>query len=177
MSDTKGDGESEARGGPRAARPVPLTPERARLLGRVRQKKTAAEDAVAALLRAHGLAYRRNVRALPGSPDFANRARGFAVFVNGCFWHAHRHCRRATLPKNNRAFWAAKFAANRARDAAAIRALRAAGWRVLVIWECEIATVAADRIARLAGRPPRATPPRKPAGPKTASPRGRARVG
>ncbi|TBW39186.1 DNA mismatch endonuclease Vsr [Siculibacillus lacustris] len=140
---------------PPIPRPVAPSPERSRLLGRVRQRGTAPEEAVAAALRAAGLAYRRNVRALPGSPDFANRQRGFAIFVNGCFWHAHRGCRRATVPKNNRDFWVAKFAANRRRDAAAIRALRRLGFRVLVIWECEVATCG-PRLGRLASRLPKA---------------------
>ncbi|MCE1237801.1 MAG: very short patch repair endonuclease [Hyphomicrobiales bacterium] len=134
----------------RPDRPLPQSPERSRLLGRVRQTRTAPEEAVAKALRALGLAYRRNVRSLPGSPDFANATRRFAIFVNGCFWHAHTGCRRATTPKNNRAFWVAKFAANRARDAAAIRALRARGFRVMVIWECEAANAEA-RLARRLG--------------------------
>lgn len=129
-------------------RPLPQSPERSRLLARVKQKKTRPEEAVAAILRDLGIAYRRNVKGLPGSPDFANRRRGFAIFVNGCFWHAHTGCRRATTPKNNRAFWVAKFAANRARDAAAIRALRKSGLRVVVIWECEVDR-ARERLARI----------------------------
>jgi DNA mismatch endonuclease, patch repair protein len=60
------------------------------------------------------------------------------VFVNGCFWHRHTGCSRATVPKANRAFWVEKFAANRARDARAVRALRRAGFRVAIIWECEV---------------------------------------
>ena len=128
--------------------PLPQSPERSRLLARVKQKKTKPEEAIARILRDLGIAYRRNVKGLPGSPDFANRRRGFAIFVNGCFWHAHTGCRRATTPKNNRAFWVAKFAANRARDAAAIRALRRQGLRVIVIWECEIDRAGA-RLARV----------------------------
>ena len=143
MSDATGGG-GRAKG-----RPMPQSPERSALLGRVRQTKTAPEEVVAALLRAHGLAYRRNVRGLPGSPDFANRSKGWAIFVNGCFWHHHTGCRRATVPKNNRAFWSEKFAANRRRDAAKVRALRALGLTVLVIWECE-ADACGSRLARLA---------------------------
>jgi len=107
------------------------------LMGRVRQKGTAAELAVAVALREQGHAYRLNVRALPGSPDFANRKRRWAIFVHGCFWHQHRACKRATIPKANRAFWREKFAANRRRDARAIRDLRRAGYRVAIIWECQ----------------------------------------
>jgi DNA mismatch endonuclease, patch repair protein len=140
---------AEAGGDPeRPARPVAQTPERARLLGRVKQSRTRPEEIVAAQLRALGLAYRRNVRDLPGSPDFANKSRRFAIFVNGCFWHHHTGCKRAGVPKNNRAFWTAKFVTNRRRDADRIRALRRLGYRVLVIWECRASSCEA-RLARL----------------------------
>ena len=135
----------------RSERPVAQSAERARLLGRVKQARTRPEEIVAAHMRALGLAYRRNVRGLPGSPDFANKTRRFAIFVNGCFWHRHTGCKRATIPKNNRDFWLAKFTTNRKRDADRIRALRRAGFRVLVIWECEEET-ASDRLARFAAR-------------------------
>lgn len=106
-------------------------------MARVRQKATAPERIVAAALRRAGLAYRLNVRTLAGSPDFANRTRRWAVFVHGCFWHHHTGCRRATTPTHNRQFWTEKFAANRRRDARAIRQLRRSGYRVVMIWECE----------------------------------------
>lgn len=134
----------------RPPRPIAQSPERAALLGRVRQKRTAPEEVVARALRDLGIAYRRNVKGLPGSPDFANVRRRFAIFVDGCFWHHHTGCRRATIPKNNRAFWEAKFVANRARDASAIRALRARGFRVMVIWECRLDGVA-ERLRRRLG--------------------------
>jgi DNA mismatch endonuclease (patch repair protein) len=111
---------------------------RAALMGRVRQRDTQPEQAVALALRSLKISYRKNVRSLPGSPDFANKSGKWAVFVHGCFWHRHTGCRRATTPKANRDFWLAKFAANRARDARAIRALRALGFRVAVIWECGV---------------------------------------
>jgi DNA mismatch endonuclease, patch repair protein len=110
---------------------------RSALMRRVRRARTAPEETVARALRAAGIAYRRNARGLPGTPDFANRRRGFAIFVHGCFWHRHPDCPRATTPKSNAAFWNAKFAANVARDAAKTRALTAQGFAVHVIWECE----------------------------------------
>ena len=119
------------------SQPVPTSAQKSALMGRVQQKDTAAETAVGAVLRGLGAAYRKNVRALPGSPDFANRKRRWAVFVNGCFWHGHTGCYRATAPKGNNAFWVAKFARNRARDAKAVRALRKAGFRVAIVWECQ----------------------------------------
>ena len=100
------------------------------------------------MLRSVGVAYRKNVRGLPGSPDFANRSRRWAIFVQGCFWHAHRGCRRATKPKSNSLFWSEKFARNRARDAKAIVLLRRQGFRVVVVWECEI-DAAQDRLSKV----------------------------
>jgi DNA mismatch endonuclease (patch repair protein) len=128
-----------------SARPrLPTDSVRSALMRRVRRARTAPEDAVAAALRDLGVACRRNLRSLPGSPDFANRRRGWAIFVNGCYWHRHTNCARATTPKRNAAFWAAKFAANRRRDARKILELRKQGLGVLLIWECE--TFHADRL-------------------------------
>jgi DNA mismatch endonuclease (patch repair protein) len=129
-------------------------PARSALMKRVRQSRTGAEEAVAVGLRQAGLAYRRNVKALPGAPDFANRRRKWAIFVNGCFWHHHKNCRRGTLPKQNRAFWLEKFAANRARDARKAWALRGQGFYVAFVWECEAFDPErlAPRVARLQRR-------------------------
>lgn len=104
---------------------------------RVRQRGTPAEKIVAEVCRDLGLHYRLNVKSLPGSPDLANKSARWAIFVNGCFWHQHRGCKKATMPKRNGDFWREKFAANRRRDAKKARALRAAGYRVVIVWECQ----------------------------------------
>lgn len=109
------------------------------LMQRVRQHGTPAEKAVASVCRKLGLHYRLNVRSLPGSPDLANKAHRWAIFVHGCFWHRHQGCAKATTPKRNNAFWLDKFKANRERDRRKLRQLREAGFRVLVIWQCEAA--------------------------------------
>ena len=108
----------------------------ARMAG-IGQKDTKIEKAVATVLRDLGLRYRKNVKPLSGSPDFANRSHRWAIFVNGCFWHHHKGCRKATTPKSNTDFWANKFRDNRRRDAGAIALLRHDGYKVVVIWECE----------------------------------------
>lgn len=127
-----------------------VDPGRRRLMQRVRQKGTSAEVAVASCCRSQGLKYRLNVRSLPGSPDLANRSMKWAIFVNGCFWHQHRGCSRATVPKSNQKFWIEKFAANRARDASKVRLLKSEGFRVLVIWECQVGSPrTSQRIANL----------------------------
>ncbi len=112
-------------------------PKRRALMQRVRQSRTSAEDQVAGVCRELGLHYRRNVRSLPGSPDLANKSKKWAIFVNGCFWHHHKSCRRATVPKRNREFWVAKFEANRERDSKKRTSLLAGGYTVLVVWECQ----------------------------------------
>lgn len=116
-------------------------------LGRVRQRGTAPELAVRRLLHCLGFRFRVRNNDLPGSPDVANRSAGWALFVHGCFWHSHNGCGRATVPKRNRAFWEAKFDANRARDKRAVDALRRLGFRVLTVWECEVNS-GADALAR-----------------------------
>jgi DNA mismatch endonuclease (patch repair protein) len=107
-------------------------------LSRIRQRDTAAERAVRRMLHSLGLRFRIHNRDLAGSPDIANRRRKWVVFVHGCFWHRHASCERTTTPTRNREFWMAKFEANVARDSRVQTALRSAGFRVLVVWECEI---------------------------------------
>lgn len=119
---------------------------------RIRRHGTEPELAVAATLRLHGHFYRKNVKGLPGRPDFANRKRRWAVFVNGCFWHHHTACRHAGTPVSNSEYWQAKFRRNRARDARSIAQLRKSGYRVLLVWECDAGALP-SRIWRLAQRP------------------------
>ena len=112
--------------------------KRSEVMSRIRSHGNhATELRLIALMRAHGITgWRRNAR-LFGKPDFVFRAARLAVFVDGCFWHA---CpRHATMPRSNRAFWKAKLTRNAARDREVTRALRRAGWRVLRVWEHELA--------------------------------------
>jgi DNA mismatch endonuclease (patch repair protein) len=113
-------------------------------MARVRQRGTSAELTVAHVLRTLRAGYRMNVRSLAGSPDFANKKRKWAIFVQGCYWHHHTACPRATIPRTNRSFWRDKFSANRRRDARAVRTLRREGFRVVLVWECQVAD--ADRL-------------------------------
>jgi DNA mismatch endonuclease, patch repair protein len=98
----------------------------------------------------HGLGYRYalNKKSLPGSPDLVLTARRKIIFVHGCFWHMH-HCKAGRKkPSSNPAYWSAKRARNVARDIESVKALRALGWTVLVVWECETRDIAlADRLA------------------------------
>ena len=105
-------------------------------MSRIRGRDTAPEMAVRRELHAMGARFRLQARDLPGRPDVVNRSRRWAVFVHGCFWHAHEGCPGSGLPKTNVEAWRAKFLANRERDARSLAALEGAGYRVLVVWEC-----------------------------------------
>lgn len=111
--------------------------QRSLLMGRIRAKDTKPEMAVRRML--HGLGYRYVLhdRRLPGSPDLVFPARRKVVFVHGCFWHGH-DCGRGFRPKANATFWASKIEGNMARDLRHAGALKALGWRVLVVWECAV---------------------------------------
>ena len=106
-------------------------------MGRVRQKGTKPELVVRQIIYELGHRYRVENRDLPGSPDIANRSRGWAEFVHGCYWHRHRGCPKTTTPTRNRAFWEDKFKANVERDRRVHRQLRHMEYRTLVVWECE----------------------------------------
>ncbi len=82
--------------------------------------------------------FRKHVARLPGKPDLANTKRKWAIFVHGCFWHSHGGCKLASNPKSNRGYWIEKLRRNRERDHRKIAALRALGFSVLVVWECDV---------------------------------------
>jgi DNA mismatch endonuclease (patch repair protein) len=112
--------------------------KRSAMMAAVRHFDTPPELAVRSLLHRAGLRFRVHVNSLPGRPDIANRRQRWAVFVHGCFWHAHDGCGRATVPKRNRGFWMDKFRRNRERDRRAVAALRRLGYVVLTVWECDV---------------------------------------
>lgn len=104
----------------------------------IRGANTRPEMTVRRYLHATGLRFKLHDHRLPGRPDIVLPRYRVVVFVHGCFWHRHSGCRLATMPSTRPEFWSAKFAENVARDAATDARVAAAGWRSLVIWECEI---------------------------------------
>lgn len=100
-------------------------------------RNTKPEVIVRRYLHSRGLRFRLHGRRLPGTPDLLLHKYRAAVQVHGCFWHRHKNCRFAYIPKSSRAFWTAKFEANVARDQRQRRALARLGWRVFIIWECQ----------------------------------------
>lgn len=113
----------------------PLT--RSQMMSRIRSKNTRPEILTRSAVQSMGLRFRNHVDDLPGKPDLANKSRGWAIFVHGCFWHSHPGCRLASSPKSNRGYWTEKLARNRARDADKVATLEAQGFRVLIVWECD----------------------------------------
>ncbi|MGH6986907.1 MAG: very short patch repair endonuclease [Caulobacteraceae bacterium] len=117
----------------------PFAPaDRSAVMRAVKGRDTSPERALRRRLWARGGRYRLHVAGLPGKPDIVFHRRRLAIFVNGCFWHGHDCKRGARVPKANRAYWIGKIAANRARDEANQAALIAQGWRLEVVWECEM---------------------------------------
>ena len=103
----------------------------------IRSKNTSPERRVRSAAYRLGLRFRLHRSDLPGSPDLLFPGRRTALFVHGCFWHRHENCPAATTPKTNAEYWSRKFGRNVERDRESKRKLEVAGWKVLVIWECE----------------------------------------
>jgi len=111
--------------------------QRSQNMGRIRSKNTAPEIRVRSLLHRMGYRFRLHRKDLPGNPDIVFVSRRMALFVHGCFWHRHRHCKNCTTPTANRRFWVDKLEGNAARDKQKQQALRKLGWKTFVIWECQ----------------------------------------
>ena len=112
---------------------------RSRMMSGIRGKNTKPELTVRRFLHSQGFRYRLHRKRLPGRPDIVLPKYGTVVLVHGCFWHQHAGCRYAYMPKSNRGFWEAKLGSNVERDKQTVVQLRRLGWRVKVLWECEVA--------------------------------------
>ena len=115
----------------------------------IRQRDTRPEIALRHGLHRLGLRYRLHVSGLPGHPDVVFPKHGVALFVHGCFWHGH-FCRAGRAPTSNVAFWTEKLAANVRRDRRKADQLRALGWKVLTVWECQLGC--AEKLSRTVAR-------------------------
>ncbi|MCF7698242.1 very short patch repair endonuclease [Loktanella sp. M215] len=121
---------------------------RSRMMAAIGRRDTKPEIVVRQALHAGGFRFRLDVRALPGSPDIVLTKWRTAIFVHGCFWHRHSGCARTTTVSTRPEFWQRKFDANVARDARAQQALKEAGWKVAVVWECALGKGAAEQSLR-----------------------------
>ena len=119
-------------------------------MSRIRGVNTKPEETVRKYLFANGFRYRKNDRRFPGTPDIVLPRYKTVIFVNGCFWHKHEGCKDFVWPKNNAEFWKDKLGKNTERDQRNYALLEQQGWRVLIVWECELKPgVRASRLEKL----------------------------
>ena len=107
-------------------------------MSHIRNKDTEIEVKVRKYLFSKGFRYRKNDSRLPGKPDVVLPRYKTVIFVHGCYWHRHPGCKNCTTPSTNTAFWLEKFDKNIKNDAKHKAELEKAGWKVVVLWECEI---------------------------------------
>ena len=107
-------------------------------MAKVHSKNTKPEILVRSLLFRRGYRFRICQPCLPGKPDIVLKKYKSAIFVHGCFWHGHDNCKNARIPKSNVEFWTNKIKRNKERFAEVKRQLELEGWKVIVIWECEL---------------------------------------
>lgn len=116
-----------------------LTPsKRSWNMSRIRGKDTKIEVKVRHYLFSQGFRYRKNVTDMPGKPDIVLPRYRTVIFIHGCYWHRHEGCRNCSTPSTNQAFWLQKFEKNVENDLKHKKQLETAGWKVLVLWECQI---------------------------------------
>lgn len=114
------------------------TEQRSRVMSAIRGRDTEIEKTLRSELHRRGFRFKKNVRSLPGTPDIVMPKYQCVIFVHGCFWHHHKNCKRSKLPATRRVFWREKIKTNARRDRTQITRLRSQGWRVFVIWECQL---------------------------------------
>lgn len=112
--------------------------KRSEIMGYIRNSNTKPEILVRKTIHALGYRFRLHRKDLPGKPDIVLPKHKSVVFVHGCFWHHHRGCKKSALPKSNVVFWKQKIMANVKRDQRSIADLRKLGWKIIIVWECEI---------------------------------------
>ncbi len=110
----------------------------------IKGKNTRPEEIVRKYLFSQGFRYRKNDKRLPGTPDIVLPKYKTVIFVNGCFWHGHEGCRYFVIPKTNTEFWTNKIETNRNRDIRKINDIQILGWKVIVVWECQLKKEKAD---------------------------------
>ncbi len=111
---------------------------RSQVMRMVQSENSGLEQEVRSSLRKRGFRYRLHKKNLPGKPDIVLAKYGAVVFVHGCFWHQHKNCVHAKRPKSNTGYWNRKLDRNIQRDNKNVRKLRNVGWKVIILWECQI---------------------------------------
>jgi DNA mismatch endonuclease (patch repair protein) len=112
--------------------------KRSQIMASISGKETKPEIAVRSFLFRQGFRFRKNVKTLPGKPDVVLPKFKTVILIHGCFWHGHKKCKRASLPKTNSSFWNEKIERNIMRDKKIYLELKKLGWSVITIWQCEL---------------------------------------
>ncbi|MFC5480457.1 very short patch repair endonuclease [Massilia suwonensis] len=112
--------------------------QRSENMKRIRSANTRPELTIRRMIYRLGYRYRIHVKKLPGTPDIVFSSKRKIIFVHGCFWHFHQNCRAGRIPNSKVTYWHPKLMRTRARDEAHLEKLASLGWKVLVIWECEL---------------------------------------
>ncbi len=107
-------------------------------MSKIRSKNTKPEMIVRKYLHAQGFRFRLHRKDLPGKPDIVLPKYKTVIFVHGCFWHHHKNCRYAYIPKTRRDWWKTKFETNKFKDKESLQLLTESGWRIIMIWECDL---------------------------------------
>ena len=115
-----------------------VSEQRSRNMSAIKSKNTKPEIKVRKVLHSMGYRFRLHRKDLPGSPDIVLPKYKTVIFVHGCFWHRHENCKYASTPKTRQEFWEAKFRENINRDKLNQENLSSKGWKIIVVWECEI---------------------------------------
>ena len=115
-----------------------VSEQRSRNMSAIKSKNTKPEIKVRKVLHSMGYRFRLHSKDLPGSPDIVLPKYKTVIFVHGCFWHRHKNCKYASTPKTRQEFWEAKFRENINRDKLNQENLSSKGWKIIVVWECEI---------------------------------------
>lgn len=119
-------------------------------MSHIRSKDNKPEELVRKYLFSKGFRYRKNVKALPGCPDIVLAKYKAVVFINGCFWHMHEGCPKFVWPKSNVEYWTKKLLRNKKRDEESKNSLEELGWKIIIVWECELKkTTRAERLELL----------------------------
>lgn len=121
------------------------TEQRSYNMSMIRSTNTKPELLVRKYLFSRGFRYRLHSKNLIGKPDIVLPKHMAAVFVHGCFWHGHTNCKFAKVPVSNNSFWVNKIEKNKERDKRNIRYLKKLGWRVFILWECQLVKTKADK--------------------------------
>ena len=111
---------------------------RSKNMAAIKSKNTKPEIIVRSHLYSLGFRYRIHNKSLPGKPDISNKKKKIAIFINGCFWHSHKDCKYAVIPKTRTEWWKKKLDDNKKRDQGNLKKLKSMKWNILVLWECDI---------------------------------------